>query len=400
MLKKKFLAASLLLIFIIGITSCDKENSQLVSNSNTDALQKIAGGTEIYSGIPTKSDSLSQDVMEDLKYMREEEKLARDVYITLNDVYHYRVFKNIAKSEQRHMNAIKFLLKRYDIEDPVKDNGVGVFTNQDLQELFNNLVVQGNTSGVEALKVGAAIEEIDILDLFERIKRAENYRDIVTVYKRLEKGSENHLKAFVHVLKTKGVDYSPQYLDQATFDKIINSSHVVPVPRDSTLSDEEKAALQFMREEEKLARDAYKTFYDKYKLRIFRNISRSEQAHTNAVKRLLKVYKVEDPVKNNEVGVFTNEELQNLYNTLVQQGSVSEVEALKVGGAIEEIDILDLEKRIELTKDHLLIKRVFTRLEKGSESHLRAFVRNLSFRGVTYEPQYLDQERFNQIINP
>ena len=298
------------------------------------------------------------------------------------------------------MNAVKFLLDRYNLEDPVGDNPIGVFTNTELQELYNNLIAQGNVSGEAALRVGAAIEEIDILDLFERIEGAQEYADIVWIYSHLENGSENHLRAFVRNLAVMGVTYEPQYLDEETYENIINGGHIPPVPSDTTLTDEQKDALKFMREEEKLARDVYITFYNQYSIRVFNNISRSEQAHMNAVGRLLRIYNVEDPVGDNGIGVFTNPDLQTLYNALIEQGSSSVIEALKVGAAIEEIDILDLFERIEITQDYPIITRVFSHLERGSEHHLRAFVRNLSFRGITYEPQYLDEETYNDIINP
>ena len=81
-------------------------------------------------------------------------------------------------------------------------------------------------------------------------------------------------------------------------------------------------------------------------MKVFNNISQSEQKHTDAIKMLLDRYSIEDPVTSDEVGVFQNEDLLALYNTLIEQGKTSLVEALKVGAAIEEIDILDLQKQI------------------------------------------------------
>ena len=65
-----------------------------------------------------------------LTYMREEEKLARDVYIFLYDKWGSQIFNNISVSEQTHMDAIKTLLDRYGIPDPVADKGPGVFTTR------------------------------------------------------------------------------------------------------------------------------------------------------------------------------------------------------------------------------------------------------------------------------
>ncbi len=404
MLFKKYLALFAAVGLLLGLNACDNNTTNQVDEpvgvQGTQQIFEDETLAELYADLPAASDSISDEIAEGLKFMREEEKLARDVYITLNATYNYRVFANISRSEQVHMNAVKFLLDRYNLEDPVGDNPIGVFTNTELQELYNNLVAQGNVSGEAALRVGAAIEEIDILDLFERIEGAQEYADIVWIYSHLENGSENHLRAFVRNLAVMGVTYEPQYLDEETYDNIINGGHIPPVPSDTTLTDEQKDALKFMREEEKLARDVYITFYNQYNIRVFNNISRSEQAHMNAVGRLLRIYNVEDPVGDNGIGVFTNPDLQTLYNALIEQGSSSVIEALKVGAAIEEIDILDLFERIEITQDYPIITRVFSHLERGSEHHLRAFVRNLSFRGITYEPQYLDEETYNDIINP
>jgi len=127
-------------------------------------------------------------------------------------------------------------------------------------------------------------------------------------------------------------------------------------------------------------------------------ISKSEQKHTDAIKILLQKYDLEDPMANEEFGKFQNEDLQNLFNNLIEDGNNSLSNALKVGAAIEEIDIIDLQKQIELT-DNQDIAFVYENLLRGSRNHLRAFVRNISMQGETYIPQYLSQETFESIIN-
>ena len=164
-----------------------------------------------------------------------------------------------------------------------------------------------------------------------------------------------------------------------------------------TLSDAEKNGILYMREEEKLARDVYKTLYDKWGLQIFANIASSEQTHMEAVKLLIDKYGLEDPAENKGVGEFSNAELQKLYNDLVAEGSKSIEDALKVGAMIEEIDILDLKKHISET-DKEDIKLVYENLMKGSRNHLRAFTSTLSKYGVTYEPQYLSREEYTEIV--
>jgi len=143
--------------------------------------------------------TISTEEAEDLVFMREEEKLARDVYAVMHERWGHLVFLNIAQSEETHMAALLRLLERYAIPDPVGENGVGVFTNPQLQDLYEQLITQGNTSLEEALRVGVLIEEKDITDIRDAIARTDN-RDIVRVYTNLVWGSDNHLRAFSKVL--------------------------------------------------------------------------------------------------------------------------------------------------------------------------------------------------------
>lgn len=142
----------------------------------------------------------------------------------------------------------------------------------------------------------------------------------------------------------------------------------------AAISPTESASLQYMREEEKLAHDVYVTLYAKWGLRMFNNISAAEQRHTDAIVTLLNRYGIDDPAAGNPVGVFTNPDLQALYDKLIAQGSVSAAEALKVGVLIEQTDIQDLKTHIaETTKADIL--RVYNNLLAGSQNHLRAFSR-------------------------
>jgi hypothetical protein len=139
--------------------------------------------------------ALTDDEQESLTFMREEEKLARDVYQYLFDKWQLAIFNNIAASEQKHMDAIYNLLVRYNIPDPAASNTVGVFTNAELQSLYNQLISQGSQSLEEALQVGVLIEQTDIADLQEGLAET-THRDIANVYSNLLKGSNNHLRAF------------------------------------------------------------------------------------------------------------------------------------------------------------------------------------------------------------
>jgi hypothetical protein len=166
---------------------------------------------------------LSSTEIEGILYMREEEKLARDVYLTLYQQWGLPIFQNIAGSEATHMEALKNLIDRYGLEDPAMGQDIGVFVNPTLQGLYDQLVAEGSKSLGDALRVGAAIEEIDILDLEEAMAQT-NKADIQLVYQNLMKGSRNHLRSFTSTLeKQTGEIYQPQYLDPVAYEEIIST---------------------------------------------------------------------------------------------------------------------------------------------------------------------------------
>lgn len=127
-------------------------------------------------------------------FMKQEEKLARDVYQTLADRWGLAVFKNIARSEQRHMDALSTLAERYQLEDTTPAES-GLFTVPELQKLHDELVARGQSSVEAALQVGVVIEETDIADLKEAIA-ASSDPQLLRVYGNLLRGSTHHLSAF------------------------------------------------------------------------------------------------------------------------------------------------------------------------------------------------------------
>lgn len=146
-------------------------------------------------------------------------------------------------------------------------------------------------------------------------------------------------------------------------------------PATTPLSATEKESLLYMREEEKLARDVYNTFYDRYGLRVFSNIATSEQAHMDAVLTLLNRYGLADPAAA-APGVFNNDDLQALYDDLIDQGNASLTAALQAAVLIEETDIADLQDGLALTS-HADLRAVYNNLLRASQNHLRAFSRQL-----------------------
>lgn len=166
----------------------------------------------------------------------------------------------------------------------------------------------------------------------------------------------------------------------------------------AALTPTEAETLTYMREEEKLARDVYRVFYGEWGLQIFANISRSEQTHTDKIKLLLDKYREPDPVLDDRTGVFTNDNLAELYDDCLTKGEVSEADALHVAAAIEEIDMIDLERAIDESAKADL-KTVYGQLLRGSRNHLRAFVGQIEAQGIEYDAQYLSQEEVDAIVD-
>lgn len=154
------------------------------------------GGVDPTSSPPSAQEPVATgpvSAVADLQYLVEEEKLAHDVYVTLGAAWDLPLFERIAASEVAHQDAVAELLQAHQIPDP-RQEGVGEFTNPDLQSLYDVLTARGLTSEEEAIQVGIIIEQTDIADLQSRIATAP--ADVVGVLESLLQGSENHLAAF------------------------------------------------------------------------------------------------------------------------------------------------------------------------------------------------------------
>jgi hypothetical protein len=188
----------LLTFFLILLASLTL-NAQNCGNKNNSNENCKSGKGNCVQAIDSVKYDLSSQEKDGLIYMRLEEKLARDVYLTLGKTYKQKMFVNIPQSEQRHMDAVKALLDKYEIPDPVINDENGSFANADFKKLYNELIKKGQTSFKDAMLVGKEIEELDIKDLIEKIEQTDN-PDIKAVYENLKQGSENHLKAFTNHL--------------------------------------------------------------------------------------------------------------------------------------------------------------------------------------------------------
>jgi len=167
------------------------------------------------------------------------------------------------------------------------------------------------------------------------------------------------------------------------------------VEEGATASSDDAASLTFMIEEEKLAHDLYVELGDAWDLRVFTNIASAEDQHAAQVRSLLDTYGLDDPTDGMAAGEFVDPALQDLYDTLLDMGLASRVDALNAAGLVEETDIMDLRSR---ASDSAAIDQVFSQLESGSENHLNAFVKNLDRLGVDYDAQVLDDADVAEIL--
>jgi len=203
------------LLVAIGLSlafmSCQKEDEEVVSNLSV---------TSQIEAFPVEA--LNADELNSLQLMREEEKLARDVYTTLYAKWKVNVFTNISSSEQQHTDAVLTLINKYNLSDPVVSSVVGVFSDPELQNLYNQLVAQGNLSVLDAYKVGATIEDLDIFDLEEALSKSDN-QDIKYTFDLLTMGSRNHMRSFYGQIVGLGGTYSAQFITQAELEAIVTS---------------------------------------------------------------------------------------------------------------------------------------------------------------------------------
>lgn len=188
------------------------------------ALLSTLGSTTVFAGTARNMNLAELDTTEaaDLTYMREEEKLARDVYQNFYPLWNITLFDNISQSEQQHFDAIGGLLDSYRLADPARMDLPGVFQNPDLQALFDQLLEQGAGSALAALQAGALIEETDMVDIAKAIIETDQ-PDILQVYENLLRDSRNHLRAFVAAIEAAGIPYQAQVLTQDQVDAIVDS---------------------------------------------------------------------------------------------------------------------------------------------------------------------------------
>jgi len=224
---------------------------------NKTLLNGVIGVAIIAGAISTKAVFASSEVEIDegsldsneqahLMFMREEEKLARDVYLKLGEMYpDSEIFGNIDDSEQTHTIAVKDKIEEYGLEDPNTNDNIGVFTGEDFGEYFREkfelLVERASISELEAYYVGAYIEELDMMDINqcpqiivemdngindinECGKVYTDKQDIIQLYTSLLDGSDSHLESYVKNIEQHIGEgsYQAQVLPQEQVDELLN----------------------------------------------------------------------------------------------------------------------------------------------------------------------------------
>ena len=191
----KTLAAKILglVLFTFLLIGCNANTDVVSPDSEIDLLKAGQSDIILFDG---GNYSVTQDEIDGLIHMRIEEKLARDVYIVMGTTWNSKVFLNIKVSEQAHMNAVKRMLDKYSIPDPLTTDEVGVFPDPAFQALFDQYIAQGNQSLYEALLVGVTIEELEIADLENQLTNVVTNPGIINLYTNLKNASVSHLAAF------------------------------------------------------------------------------------------------------------------------------------------------------------------------------------------------------------
>ena len=217
---KKNVALMTVLSLTILLSACQKSNP--VESAAVNMTASLALVQKSVSSLP--KETLEEAELARILFIREEEKLAYDVYKTMFDKYGATVFQNIPNSELSHMESMLTIIKKYDLIDPIDVNPRGIFKNTTLQALYDQLIEKGNISLLSAYQVGALIEELDISDLNSSLAVTNN-QDVRLVYDFLNKGSRNHLRSFFKNIKMLNGTYIPIYISQSEFDSIVNSAN-------------------------------------------------------------------------------------------------------------------------------------------------------------------------------
>jgi hypothetical protein len=157
--------------------------------------------------------TLSASAQEALRFQIDEERMAGELYQALGEKHDVPPFKNIPRAEARHRELLENLATRAGLT-PARPTTAGRYETPAIQARHDALLARGQASLIEALKVGALVEEQDIADLRALVATTDN-PELKSVVTALEQGSRHHLNAFVRNLRSRGVEYVAQVLTPA-----------------------------------------------------------------------------------------------------------------------------------------------------------------------------------------
>ncbi len=204
-------------LLVLSASAADARNRGSQGGGASDCQQALLDRFETL-----ETNTLDQETTDAILLLREEEKLARDVYLTLSWWYRLPIFPNIARSEQQHMDLVALLLDRYGLPDPAEGNGIGEFTDPWVQDLYDDLIASGAESLLNALFVGATIEDVDIYHL-QHILDHSAFDDVNLIVQNMVAGSRNHMRSFVGAIEKRGETYEAEYITQSELDAILAS---------------------------------------------------------------------------------------------------------------------------------------------------------------------------------
>ncbi len=215
--KNKFVVIGGVVLLVLGVAAFNYDT--LNSNLFGGRINFLGSKTLID---PKVTETVSAEEIAGLQMMREEEKVAHDLYVTFEENWKQGTFTSIAISEQYHTDAVKSVLLKYKLSDPAQ-NQVGKFTSKKMQDLFNDRSEKAKGSYLDSLFVAAEFEELDVVDLRELAAESKN-KDVITLYKNLEAGSRNHMRYYAKLIAQEGATYTAKHLEESDYQKIIKGA--------------------------------------------------------------------------------------------------------------------------------------------------------------------------------
>jgi hypothetical protein len=223
--------APLLASFALLLAGC--ANAPRLDGSGPELLPEVSSApllpgsdNDVAVGAPggrprAPATSLSDDDRRTLLHVSEQEKLARDLYVTLSETWRLDVFHTTSGSEDIHADALRTLLGRYKLPDPALGLGRGEFSRSDLAERYDDLIARARFSPVEALKAAASVEELEIDDMSTRLARVQA-TEIQNVLESVVSSDKHHLRSLVVALRKLGHTYIPTRLPADQYDLILD----------------------------------------------------------------------------------------------------------------------------------------------------------------------------------